>query len=158
MLRLSNDHTPMKELNDNKELQRSAPTLFGLPKQDPFVVEDSFFQRFPHEVQALASKSAQTPAFTWLKRAAVALPAVALVLFAVFSLRGPGTSVASAPVTEEALISAASEQFDTETILANVPAEDWPVFDSVTVQLTPTEALAYVDQHDIDLTEYLNQQ
>ncbi len=148
----------MKELNDNEELQRSAPTLFGLPKQDRFVVEDGFFERFPHEVQALASKSARAPLSIWLKRAAVALPAMALVLFAVHSLRGPEVSHASVPVSEEAWLSATLDQFDTRSILAGIPDEDWPQFDSVTVQLTPNEALAYVDQHDIDLTDYLYQQ
>lgn len=147
-----------KEQIEDSALRKDAPVLFGLSKQDPFRIEDGFFERFPHEVQALASKPASPPVFPWLKRAAVALPAMALVLFAVHSLRSPEVSPVIAPVTEEALLSTTMDQFDTRSILGGVTEDEWPAFDSVTVQLTPNEALAYVDQHDIDLTEYLSQQ
>lgn len=158
MPQASNNREPMKELNDNEELQKGAPTLFGLPKYDPFVVEAGFFERFPHEVQTMAFKSKAAPLSIWLKRAAVALPALAVVLFAVHSLRDPKVSLASDPVAEETMLATASDPFDTRSILAGIPEEEWPAFDAVTVQLTPNEALAYVDRHDIDLTEYLDLQ
>ena len=148
----------MKEHIEDGGIRKDAPVLFGLSKQDPFLVEDGFFERFPHEVQALASKPVRGPLFIWLRRAAVALPAMALVLFAVHALRSPEVSPVAAPITEETLLSTAMDQFDTRTLLAGITEEEWPAFDSVTVQLTPNEALAYVDQHDIDITEYLYQQ
>lgn len=147
-----------KEEIEDSALRKDAPVLFGLSKQDPFRVEDGFFERFPHEVQALANKPGKVPLFLWLKRAAVALPAMVLVLFAVHSLRSTEVPLAAIPAPEEALLSTTSDQFDTQSILAGLPEQEWPAFDAVTVQLTPNEALAYVDQHDIDLTEYLYQQ
>ena len=147
-----------KDQLDESELRKDAPVLFGLSKQDPFLVEDGFFERFPHEVQALASKPTKAPMFTWLKRVAIALPAAAVVLFAIHSLRTPEVPVASVPITQEALLSTTSGQFTTQSILTGLPEKERPTFDSVTVQLTPSEAMAYVDQHDIDLTEYLYQQ
>jgi hypothetical protein len=148
----------MKDHNEENEVRKDAPMLFGIPKQDPFAVEEGFFERFPHQVQALASQRSRTPRLIWMKRAALALPALALVIFAVHSLRAPNDPDVAAYTPDEALQYATSEQFDTQTIMADATEAEWPVFDSVTVQLTPNEALAYVDQHDIDLTDYLHQQ
>jgi len=47
----------MDHLDDLNELARTAPTLHGLPKVDPFVVPDGFFERFPHAVgDAIAAR------------------------------------------------------------------------------------------------------
>ncbi|MBK9059504.1 MAG: hypothetical protein IPL81_06405 [Flavobacteriales bacterium] len=157
---MSNHRTLMKELNDNEELQRSAPTLFGLPKQDPFVMEDGFFARFPHVVQALVSAPRSTHYGIWLKRAAFALPVVALIAFGIHRLSDDtlpsGNAVTSITISpDEADQYMASTHLDTQELLADLPASAWPDLGTVTVQLSPDEALAYVDQENIDLTDLI---
>lgn len=141
-------------MHEDGQLRREAPTLFNLPKADPFLVEEGFFGQFPHAVQALVPTHARAPRTNWLKHTAIALPVLALLLFAVHRFRAPEASVADVPAMEN-LRPAAPEQPGTQAILAGAAPEEWPVFDSVTVQLTENEALAYIDQHNIDLAEYL---
>lgn len=140
----------------NEELHRDAPFLAKLPKSDPFQVEAGFFDRFPHEVQALAARPAPSSWIVWVKRAAVALPAMAILLFAIHSLR-PSTDKAHAEMPDDdLLLSSLADQMGTDDILEAADTDEWPEFSTVSVQLTPEEALAYVDNNQIDLYEYLN--
>lgn len=150
----------MEDLNENEELRKSAPTLFQLPEHDPFIVPEGFFERFPHEVQAMVATPRRAPLGLWLKRAAFALPVLAAIAFGIHSLSdhhllGTDALPSIALSSEEAAHYTASIDMDTEDILAGADAAEWPVFDSVTVQLTPDEALAYVDRENIDLTEII---
>ena len=76
----------MEDLNENEELRKSAPTLFGLPKHDPFIVPAGFFERFPHEVQVMVTTPKHSAFGVWVKRTAFALPLLALSTFCVRSL------------------------------------------------------------------------
>ena len=106
--------------NEDSAVRKDAPTLFGIAKHAPFVMEAGLFERFPHEVQALAIKQSGTPLSIWLKRVAIALPALALVLFVVHELRAPGSPVAYAPFTDDSLLFATSDPFDTRAILQHL--------------------------------------
>ncbi|MCB0793175.1 MAG: hypothetical protein KDB88_00430 [Flavobacteriales bacterium] len=45
-------HNNMVPKDDSEQLERSAPTLMGLPRhRDPFVVPERFFSRFPLSVK-----------------------------------------------------------------------------------------------------------
>ncbi len=145
----------MKPDQWNEELRRDAPTLHGLPKSDPFVVEQGFFDRFPHEVQALATKPARTSWRLWLKRTAVALPALAVLIFTLHSLQPTAAPVADEASYDDLLYSSVADQMGTDEVLENADADDWPEFTTVTLQLSTDEALAYVDHNQIDLNEYL---
>ena len=150
----------MKELNENEELRQSAPTLFGLPKQDPFVVKEGFFECFPHEVQALANAPQRTHYGIWMKRAAFALPMLALIAFGIHSI-SDGTqpevnTIAAITISPEAAAQyMASTDLDTPELLAELPVDEWPVFDAVTVQLSTDEAMAYLDHENIDLNDLI---
>lgn len=75
----------MEEQRPHDELKGLAPTLAGLSKREPFTVPEGFFERFPHAVQARVTS--RTPAMAvWLRRAAIALPLVALLVASVFWL------------------------------------------------------------------------
>ncbi len=148
----------MKELNENEELRQSAPTLFGLQKQDPFVVSEGFFERFPHEVQALANAPQRTHYGVWMKRAAFALPMIALIAIGIRSIQDPSDSNTTAAISispEAAAQYMASTDLDTPELLAELSADEWPVFDAVTVQLSTDEAMAYLDHENIDLTDLI---
>lgn len=160
MRRASNNRIPMKEFNNSEEPGRIAPTLFGLAKHDPFVVEEGFFTRFPHEVQALASTPQHAPIGIWLKRMAFALPVLALIAYGIHSLsddpRSSGNDVASIAIPPEAAAHyMAFTHLDIPELLAEVPAAEWPDLGTVTVQLSPDEAMAYVDLENIDLTDLI---
>lgn len=145
----------IKEGTYGEDLAREAPLLSSLPKSDPFLVEPGFFERFPHEVQALASKPARAYWPLWIRRAAMALPAAALVLFTLHSLRPEAGQPTDGLPDENELIYSLSGQLSTDEILDGATAEEWPEFGTVTIELTPEEALAYVDHNQIDLNDYL---
>ncbi len=72
--------SPMRNEHDTDDLKRLAPTLASLPKADPFVVPEGFFERFPHQVQAQVTKPPASPWLpVWAKRLALALPLTAAV-------------------------------------------------------------------------------
>lgn len=145
----------MKPDDFDKELHGQAPLLGAIPKADPFVVEKDFFNRLPHEVQALATKPPKAAWPPWLKRAAVALPAMAVLLFALHTLRPATVPGDATPQSDDRILAVVADQLGTEEILDATEEADWPEFSTVTVQLTPEEAAAYVDQNQIDLNEYL---
>lgn len=145
----------MEPANDTDDLRRTAPTLSGLPKLDPFVVEPGLFERFPHEVQARVAQPDRPVRGVWLKRAAVAIPALAVVLFTWQATRPGAPAPSTAWPTDEQVYNAMADELDMEELVGSVENADLPAFDEVTVQLTPDEALDYVDQHQIDLNEYL---
>lgn len=145
-----------QEHSDDSGLRKEAPTLFGIPDHDPFIVEKDLFERFPHQVQGLAA-ARNRRSLTLFERIAIAVPALALVLLVLHArLTPPEPSVATAPIPSDSLLFLAAEPFDTRAILESTTPEEWPLFDSVTVQLTPEEALAYIDRYDIDLIPYLD--
>lgn len=157
---LSKSHTTMKELMEDKALRQLAPILFNLPKQDPFVVEGGFFEQFPYAVQALAAQPSPASPAPWIKRAAIALPALALLTMGIWSwwpTDGPTALNPTVPqLTMEEFQALALDPGplapDPETFTTSAP------WDHVEIQLTEAEALAYIDREQIsmyDLLQYL---
>lgn len=154
----------MDHLTDNEELKRDAPFLAGLPKADPFAVPDGFFERFPHQVQAVITAQRPAPGFTWSwwKRLAIALPVVALACLGAWMLTdGDGSvdppSVAVTPLTDGELdaiddneIFAAFDDSDASDITAENLGE-------VALQLNDDELLAYLENEDADITELITE-
>lgn len=66
----------MKRHPDNDPLD-DAPLLRGIPKMDPFVVPEGFFDRFPMQVQAAIARDHQQSAWTRLTSARWLRPALA---------------------------------------------------------------------------------
>lgn len=74
----------------------NAPLLGGIPKVDPFVVPQNFFERFPHQVQASIAERERKPSLgnwlTWRWRyAAVPALVAALVIVLYQTSDTPGT-------------------------------------------------------------------
>ncbi|MBP7513201.1 MAG: hypothetical protein KA791_01560 [Flavobacteriales bacterium] len=152
----------MEAVNDNEDLKSTAPFLAGLPKADPFVVPDGFFDRFPHQVQAAitAPRSSAAPAWAWWKRLSIALPIIALSGLAAWML-APGSdqvelpAVAVTPLTDGELdaiddneIFAAFDEADANDITAEDLGE-------VDLELSDDELLAYLDNEDADITDLI---
>lgn len=145
----------MEPGTEHDDLRRIAPMLADLPRHDPFVVPAGFFDQFPHRVQARAVTPTRPKAGAWLRRGAIAVPAMALVLVALRLFLTAPLSPPHQPLADGQFIDALAEDMDTYEILETAPGDAWPELGQVTVQLTPEEALDYVETHQIDLNEYL---
>lgn len=146
----------MQHERGTDDLRNMAPTLSALAKHDPFVVEPGVFERFPHQVLASVAQQARPVRSLWLKPVAMAVPALAAVLFTWHALRPGAPSVSTAWPMDDQVYSTLADELDTYELVEAVEAGDLPAFDEVTVTLTPEEAMDYVDQHQIDLNEYLH--
>lgn len=156
---MSNVRRPMNDLHAPEDLKHHAPTLAGLPARDPFVVSEGFFDRFPHEVQAViaarASHGSARYGALWLRRAALALPLIAILIMAWWSIRTePGT-------TELAVISAPSVEglsaLEERDLLALLSDEDLNAMGTVAIDLDEDEMAAYVEHEGLDLTDYVTE-
>jgi hypothetical protein len=146
----------MEPLNDHDELKRSAPTLAGLPKADPFVVPGQFFEHFPHQVQTMVIKDRSGSwAMRW--RLAIALPVVALLAFGAWRLLRTGPvnepqQVAMTPLTDEELNAYA----DIDPLFL-MEEEELPELGEVTLDLNDEDLLAYLEEEHADLTELITE-
>lgn len=157
----------MNDRDRHKDQEHGSPLLKGLPKNDPFVVEPGFFERFPHEVQALAVRRAPKhvlPA-VW-RRIAVALPVATLVFGAIWwwqhdaSVDAPrmARTVEVTPLTNEEI-----DDLDDPDLLAIAeeiaPATaDAAPLGQVDLTLNENELVAYFEYENADLNELIAQQ
>lgn len=154
----------MEHLTDNDDWKRDAPHLAGLPKADPFIVPDGFFDRFPHQVQAaiVAQRPATTFAWPWWKRLSIALPLVALMGSGVWILTRE-TPVAGIPVVAVTpLTDGELDAIDDQELLAafdETEAEEITTEDlgEVDIELNDDELLAYLEDEDTDLADLITE-
>lgn len=152
----------MEPLNEYEELKRDAPFLAGVPKADPFVVPDGFFDRFPHQVQALikAQHPTAAPAWPWWKRLSIALPIVALVGLGGWMLTRGSGQVQLPVVTVTPLTDGELDAIDDQELLAAFDENDAEDITSddlgeVDIELNDEELLAYLETEDADFTELI---
>lgn len=149
----------MQDINEHNELERMAPTLHALPKEDPFVVPNGFFERFPHEVQAqLGATQRHGIQWNWWKRMAIALPVIAVITLGAlhYAARSEGMAIgtiAMEPLTMDELL-----QYNENDLLAATEESELPTLGSVDLQLNKEEALAYFTHEQTDLTELIAEQ
>lgn len=153
----------MEPLDHNEELQQHAPRLHALGKVDPFKVPEGYFEHLPHRITERASaRAGQGRAFTFRERAGSfrpakalwALPALAVVAAAAWWLARPPVQLhqpVEVPVLSEAEFEAYAPFADLDDL--DLSSAEW---DSIHVPLTEEEALAYIDQEEIDLHELLD--
>jgi hypothetical protein len=152
----------MNDTNEPDDLKRSAPTLFGLPKADPFVVPEGFFDRFPHEVQGLVTaKKHRGSTWSVWKRVAIALPAMALlglgVWWATRPLHQPEhlDGITAASLTDGELDALGDDE------LAALTEEVIPLADleqelgQVGIRLNDDELIAYFEGEGVDMNELI---
>ena len=149
---------PMNTRPEHEDLKPLAPTLASIPKVDPFVVPDRFFERFPHQVQARVT--AQAPGLRWspwVKRLALALPVVAVLAGAWYILRtneGPNEQVAV--VIPETTLDELELLDDPET-LASLYESDGSGVASADVDLTDDELAAWLETEQTDLSQLITE-
>ena len=147
----------MEPLNEHDELKRSAPTLAGLPKADPFVVPEQLFEQFPHQVQAMVAAKGRSKSWGLRWKLAIALPLVALLTFSTWRLLRTdpvieAPMVAVTPLTDDEL--AAYADIDP---LSVVEEEDLPPLGEVNLELNDEDLLAYLEEEHTDLSELISE-
>lgn len=151
------------DTHDHERKQHEGGSLLGaIPRTDPFVVPDSYFEQLPHAVQArIAARGQRSPMHLAWRRWAVALPVVVAIGVGSFLLfHDGGRDVRPAPVaaTVTPLTDAELDQMDVSDLFAATDENDLPELGTtVDVQLTDDELLAYLDREHADLTELLEQ-
>ncbi len=145
----------MEADGNNAQWQRLAPRLHALPKEDPFRVADGFFEQFPHRVQALAVQRAKAPGRPGTRPWAWALPVLALLAAAVWLWRpGGGPRAAAVPELSPQEFISLLPEFRPEAAEADAYSNH-AAWDSVAVELSDDEALAYFDHEQPSMYDVL---
>jgi hypothetical protein len=153
----------MESLNENTELERNAPTLFSLPKVDPFVLPDGFFERFPHEVQARIVESKKVPWLgNWAKRLSIALPVLVIAAGGLWWMQhqplqanvGEVAAATLTPLSDDEL-----DGLDDSDLLALVEETSATADDlgAVDLNLDETELIAYLEGENADVDQLLTE-
>ncbi|MBK7555163.1 MAG: hypothetical protein IPO17_14450 [Flavobacteriales bacterium] len=143
---------------EREELQRLAPTLFGIPAEEPFKVPAHFFDRLSHEVQAMVVEQEKKPsAFTWLWRLAIATPVLLVLLGAWWFLRDSGTVENVAVVEETSPTIEDLDDVDEVDLFAALASDEAVTMNTLGVDLTDDELLDYLEQEHTDLNELISE-
>lgn len=152
----------MEPLDDTNELKRMAPTLHAVPRKDPFLVPDSFFEHFPHQVQAAITRQDQRSSRTWSpwKRLALAFPVLALLGLGIWWITRPPAVIADAAMAIVPLSDEELDLMDEEDVLAALDgsaATSTSTTDlgQVDLQLNDDELLTYLETEGADLTDLI---
>lgn len=145
------------DASEREELQRLAPTLFGLPKADPFVVPPHFFDRLPQAVQASVVAQARGRRFPLVWRLAIAAPVVLVLIGAWWFLRErPSAERVTASVdvlpTEDDL-----DVLDEEDLFTALSEADPASALTLGTGLTDDELLSYLENEHPDLNELISE-
>ena len=144
---------------DNEDLEHLAPNLARIPKMDPFHMEEGFFERFPHQVQALVAheKRGAWPS-VWVGRAAFTLPLIALLIGGWWFFRPlPQLPPADQVATTESLSTAELYMLEEDGLLADLAPEELPehAASSEAPALEADELAAYYELTGTDLTDLI---
>lgn len=145
--------------NEHDDIQRTAPLLHGIPKLDPFVESEDFFEHFPHQVQAAIHANEKKPFSSrlWLRRLAFALPVIALVMAGTWWALRTDSTPDSSTFSAETLPNDPSviDDLDDADLLAYLDeVGDAPNdMGTVDVELSAPELLAYLEDSGTDLNE-----
>lgn len=152
-------------MNNNEDTNAwKAPALEGLPKNDPFVVAPGFFDRFPHEVQAMAVQRSRRPALLLWRAAAIGLASGCIIGVCAWLLRPSGSDdpayvadVMVTPLTNEELD--AMDDSDLLSIAEEVePAAAIQDLGQVRMDLNEGELIAFLEHENTDINELLDYQ
>lgn len=147
----------------HEERAPGASLLNAMPKSDPFVVEPGLFDRFPHQVQALAVEQGRTPArWSTLRRLTIALPMIALAAGALWWWQHdqpappPTFAVVDVtPLTDDEIDAWAENDLLAAADEALPPGADDDAFGEVDMRLDEHELVAYLEYENTDINELI---
>lgn len=146
----------MDAIDNNDEL-RDAPTLRSIPKVDPFVVPDGFFDRFPQQMQQrIAAEHVRGTRWSWGLPIWAVKPAFgALTLFAVIILAWTlwptkDTAVDSAQLATYETLDHVTDDLEADDIYAALSTDD-PLLAEADLGLTGDELAEYIEREELPL-------
>ena len=141
----------MTTLDPNTEL-REAPVLRSIPKEDPFVVPDGFFEQFPHAVQQRITEKRERPSILsgWLRPALAACAVVALVVIAWVLWPKPASELPQIAVSTYETPDHVSDELEAEELFTALSTDD-PLLAEVDLTLTDAELAEYIEQEELPL-------
>ena len=139
-----------------EDLKRESPMLDAIPRRDPFVVPDRYFERFPHLVQSRIAEP--EPAWRrllagfwnahWAIRAAIPVAAALAIIF-LLRVQDPADSAQAAFTTDIKPEELADWSMNDEDLFAVLPDEEQT---SVWAEpLSEEELTGYMDHEGIPL-------
>ena len=150
----------MEPIDHTDEL-KDAPLLRSIPKHDPFIVPDGFFDHFPHAVQAMIVEQQRTIAKPWWSR--LAIPTISFGLIALLVLvwwmiptNQPELNT-SVPELDEQTEFAVLDETDSDLLYALFDTSTTPM-GNVDLQLETEELIAYLDNENLPLDFLIEQQ
>lgn len=93
----------MSALN-NEDPIREAPNLSAIPKMDPFVVPEGFFEHFPHRVQARIVQRCGNERWRPILWPALAASTLILILLSIQLVDQQGQDTGSPALADEAIL------------------------------------------------------
>mgnify|MGYP003479063742 CR=1 FL=1 len=152
----------MQHHNEPDELP-GTPFLRSLPRTDPFVVPDGFFNQFPHAVQRRAIAATRAPRQGWpffgpthtarLISGGLTALAVALVTWVFWPASPAGPSVTDMPWTSGDLL---HEGTDVELLYTELHP-DLALMDIVVLPEDNEAVLAYLENQNLPLDLLIEQ-
>jgi hypothetical protein len=146
----------MNDQGEQDDLRTIAPTLHRLKGGEPFVVPESFFDRFPHTVQtrvvARGDHRWRSILAPWTWRLAAAGMAAVLVVFSIHLFRTSEGTTHSAPSmvhhtdAEEQLLHQWTD-LEVMELLATTDGAVWEPGSG----FTPTELERYLEHEELDI-------
>ncbi len=137
------EHDPLNE----------APLLRSLKDAPvPFLVPDGFFDRFPHAVQERVVEKGTSIDGIWLRRLALFMGVIAVVLAVWLAVPVSDRSIAD-PINDELVLDVSPQELPVnETLVWDVYADsDQPLFGNVLLELDEHELYAYLEHENVDV-------
>ncbi|MBX2972574.1 MAG: hypothetical protein KF797_05690 [Flavobacteriales bacterium] len=152
----------MQQHDEHDELT-GAPTLRSLPRKNPFVVPEGFFDRFPHAVQQQAIEAQRTAGRGWhlfgrvpptrLVLGGVAALAVAIASWTFWPASPDEPGIAEVPWTSEELLHGG---YDVELLYTELHP-DLVEMDVVALPDDDATVLAYLEGQNLPLDLLIEQ-
>ncbi|HMC98350.1 MAG TPA: hypothetical protein VKG92_11880 [Flavobacteriales bacterium] len=140
---------------ENDELQQ-APGLRSIPRTDPFVVPDGFFERFPQVVQQrIAEDRGRSRRWSlelsgWLRPAVGALAAIVVITLAWMLWPKAGEDLPEAQVAAYETPEHVWDEIDAEDVYTALSTDD-PLLAEVDLTLSDEEMADYIEQEELPL-------
>lgn len=142
---------------EREELQRLAPTLFGLTPTDPFVVPPRFFEQLPHAVQASVVERARGRRIPLVWRLAIATPVVLVLVGAWWFLRDRPSADAAMANMEVLPTAEDLEALDEGDLYTALSEDDAASVLTLDTGLSDDELLSYLENEHPDLNDLISE-
>lgn len=130
---------------------REAPVLRSIPKVDPFLVPDGFFERFPHAVQERVATKRRPSVLGGLLRPAIAACSLLAVVIITWVLwPKPASELPQIAVSTYETPEHVSDELEAEELFTALSTDE-PLLAEVDVNLTDAELADYIEQEELPL-------